>query len=195
MNGEPLSSGAESGSGPGSGLEQLPAEEPPTQEPQAEVADPQTSPQEHPAEAGPADEPTAPAELPAPPQLPSEQPLSIPEDGANGSTEFLNGDWRAGAGIQDRRTGKPLRLEYRFNDGKGEVTVRRPDGVACSGPVVAGMSSGSLGIDSQGQAACADGSNYDMPQVTCAQGAQSIADCTGSYGNERFPMSMRRAGE
>ena len=42
---------------------------------------------------------------------------------------------------------------------------------------------------------CADGSNYDMPQVTCAQGAQSIADCTGSYGNERFPMSMRRAGE
>ena len=189
MDGEPLSSGAESGSGPGSGLEQSPAEEPPTEEPQAEEADPQTSPQEHPAEAEPADEP------PAPPQLPSEQPLSIPEDAANGSTEFLNGDWRAGAGIQDRRTGKPLRLEYRFNDGKGEVTVRRPDGVACSGPVVAGMSSGSLGIDSQGQAACADGSNYDMPQVTCAQGAQSIADCTGSYGNERFPMSMRRAGE
>ena len=64
-----------------------------------------------------------------------------------------------------------------------------------SGPVVAAMNGGSLGIDSQGQAACADGSSYDMPQVTCATGAQSIADCTGSYGNERFPMSMRRAGE
>ncbi|WP_374289521.1 SrfA family protein [Pseudomonas fluvialis] len=195
MDGEPLSSGAEGGPGPGSGLEQSPAEEPPTEEPQAEEADPQTSPQEHPAESEPAEEPAATAEPPAPPQLPSEQPLSIPEEAANGSTEFLNGDWRAGAGIQDRRTGKPLRLEYRFNDGKGEVTVRRPDGVTCSGPVAAAMNDGRLGIDSQGQAACADGSNYDMPQVTCAQGAQSIADCTGSYGNERFPMSMRRAGE
>lgn len=130
-------------------------------------------------------------------QKPAEpaEPLSIPEQAGNGPADFLNGDWRAGAGIQDRRTGKPLRLEYRFNDGKGEVTVRRPDGVTCSGPVAAAMNDGRLGIDSQGQAACADGSNYDMPQVTCAQGAQSIADCTGSYGNERFPMSMRRAGE
>lgn len=73
--------------------------------------------------------------------------------------------------------------------------MRRPDGVDCSGPVTAAMNNGSLAIDSHGQAACADGSNYDMPQVTCAKGAQSIADCTGSYGNERFPMSMRRAGE
>lgn len=205
LGGEPLSSGAEGGAAPGNSPEQGPAEapqtapepvEPEAEDPQADEVEPQTSPQEQPTdESEPAEEPAEPAPPLAPPQLPSEQPLSIPEDAANGSTDFLNGDWRAGAGIQDRRTGKPLRLEYRFNDGKGEVTVRRPDGVTCSGPVAAAMNGGSLGIDSQGQAACADGSSYDMPQVICAQGAQSIADCTGSYGTERFPMSMRRADE
>ncbi|WP_278402066.1 SrfA family protein [Stutzerimonas kunmingensis] len=181
--------------GPGDKPEssKAPADEPPTPpaleaEPEAEPAQPADEPQP---------EPSQPSEQPQPPQLPQDpqEPLSIPEQAGNGPADFLNGDWRAGAGIQDRRTGKPLRLQYRFDDGKGEVTVRRPDGVDCSGPVTAAMNNGSLAIDSHGQAACADGSNYDMPQVTCAKGAQSIADCTGSYGNERFPMSMRRAGE
>ena len=168
--------------------------EAPTEEPPA-LPGPETEPEQPSDEPQP--EPSQPAEQPQPPQLPHDpqEPLSIPEQAGNGPADFLNGDWRAGAGIQDRRTGKPLRLQYRFDDGKGEVTVRRPDGVDCSGPVTAAMNNGSLAIDSQGQAACADGSNYDMPQVTCAKGAQSIADCTGSYGNERFPMSMRRAGE
>ncbi len=176
--------------GPGNEPEpnEAPAEEPP--EPESEQ--PADEPQPEPAQ--PSEQPS---EQPQPPQLPQDpqEPLSIPEQAGNGPADFLNGDWRAGAGIQDRRTGKPLRLQYRFDDGKGEVTVRRPDGVDCSGPVTAAMNNGSLAIDSHGQAACADGSNYDMPQVTCAKGAQSIADCTGSYGNERFPMSMRRAGE
>lgn len=181
----------------GPGHEPEPSEEP-AEEPIAPTA-PEAESEKEPEQ--PADEPQAepqqPSEQPQPPQLPKDpqEPLRIPEQAGNGPADFLNGDWRAGAGIQDRRTGKPLRLQYRFADGKGEVTVRRPDGVDCSGPVTAAMNDGSLAIDSHGQAACADGSNYDMPQVTCAKGAQSIADCTGSYGNERFPMSMRRAGE
>lgn len=188
-------SSAPESAGPGNEPEssEAPADEPPAPpaleaEPEAEPAQPADEPQA---------EPSQPSEQPQPPQLPQDpqEPLSIPEQAGNGPADFLNGDWRAGAGIQDRRTGKPLRLQYRFDDGKGEVTVRRPDGVDCSGPVTAAMNNGSLAIDSHGQAACADGSNYDMPQVTCAKGAQSIADCTGSYGNERFPMSMRRAGE
>lgn len=188
-------SSAPESAGPGNEPEssEAPADEPPAPpaleaEPEAEPAQPADEPQA---------EPSQPSEQPQPPQLPQDpqEPLSIPEQAGNGPADFLNGDWRAGAGIQDRRTGKPLRLQYRFDDGKGEVTVRRPDGVDCSGPVTAAMNNGSLAIDSHGQAACADGSNYDMPQVTCAKGAQSIADCTGSYGDERFPMSMRRAGE
>lgn len=121
--------------------------------------------------------------------------LSIPPDAADGAADFLDGQYRAGAGIQDRRTGKPLRLEYQFKDGKGEVTVHQADGSKCSGPVTAAMKGGSLAIDSQGQAVCGDGSTYDMPKVNCRKGATTVADCTGGYGKDQFPMSMRQTGE
>lgn len=171
--------------------------------PAAPPADAQAEP---PAAPVPESAPPAPApQTPAPPALetPAEQatanpgapPLSIPEGSADGVADFLNGHYRAGAGIQDRRTGKPLRLEYQFKDGQGDVTVSRADGVACTGPVTAAMKGGNLSIDSHGQAACADGSNYDMPKVDCKPGAKSIADCTGGYANEQFPMSMRQTGE
>ncbi|MBA4362744.1 MAG: hypothetical protein C0411_18750 [Pseudomonas sp.] len=121
--------------------------------------------------------------------------LSIPPDAADGAAKFLDGQYRAGAGIQDRRTGKPLRLEYQLKDGKGEVTVHQADGTKCSGPVSATMKGGSLAIDSQGQAVCGDGSTYDMPKVNCRKGATTVADCTGGYGKDQFPMSMRQMGE
>jgi hypothetical protein len=122
-------------------------------------------------------------------------PLSIPPDAADGAAKFLDGQYSAGAGIQDRRTGKPLRLEYQLKDGKGQVTVHQADGSKCSGPVSATMKGGSLAIDSQGQAVCGDGSTYDMPKVSCRKGATTIADCTGGYGKEQFPMSMRQVAE
>lgn len=134
-----------------------------------------------------------------PPQLPAtaepavaNQPLFLPPDIGEGPADFLNGSYRAGAGIMDARTARPLRLKYNFEKGQGQVTIERSDGSSCSGPVKAAMHNGSLGIHSQGQASCTDGSTYDMPQVTCKPGAQSIADCAGSYGNTQFPMSMRR---
>ena len=168
------------------------ADEPAAQAPEADAP---TAPDEAPK--APAAEPPVP---PAAPEASVTPPaagaaLSIPPTAADGAADFLNGQYRAGAGIQDRKTGKPLRLEYRFKDGKGEVTVHRANGVNCTGPVSAAMKGGSLSIDSQGQAVCGDGSNYDMPKVNCRQGATSIADCTGGYGNDKFPMSMRQTGE
>jgi hypothetical protein len=154
-----------------------------------------------------AESPTAPPEnKTAPPDITSPEaeksaaakpgpPLSIPPDAADGAAKFLDGQFRAGAGIQDRRTGKPLRLEYQLKDGKGEVTVHQADGTKCSGPVSATMKGGSLAIDSQGQAVCGDGSTYDMPKVNCRKGATTVADCTGGYGKEQFPMSMRHVAE
>lgn len=122
--------------------------------------------------------------------------LNIPaQANADDSVNFLNGNWKAKGGIQDQRTGKPLRLEYQFDDGQGDVTVRRSDGVSCTGPVSAGMTNGSLAINSQGQAKCSDGGVYDMPAVSCIPDAQNMADCTGRYGNEVFPMTMRNADE
>lgn len=161
-----------------------------------------------PAELTPPPLPQDPSELDSlgldtePSAQPNTQPSTQPAEGLNipvqakadGSTDFLNGHWKAKGGIQDQRTGKPLQLEYQFDDGKGEVTIRRNDGVSCTGPVSAAMSNGSLGINSQGQAKCSDGSSYEMPAVNCQQGAKSMADCAGSYGNTTFPMTMRNAG-
>ena len=188
----------------------------PAAEPQPE-SEPQPEPDAAPP--APADEPSAPnaaepAEAadqtpPAPPQIPDEpqastpppapnvpgEPLTIPAQSPDGQADFLNGHYRAGAGIQDKNTGKPLRLEYQFKDGKGDVIVRKANGINCTGPVSAAMQGGSLAINSQGQAACSDGSSYEMPQIDCRQGARSIADCTGVYEDKKFPISMRQTGE
>jgi len=135
--------------------------------------------------------PVAPPELN--PNAPNAgKPLSIPPELAKGtSTEFLNGSWKAGSGIQDARTGKPMQLDYRFEDGKGQVVVRGSNGLECKGAVNANMQSGQLAISNQGQATCNDGSQYKLPEVVCAPGASS-ADCTGRYGNQQFPLSMKQ---
>ena len=73
--------------------------------------------------------------------------------------------------------------------------MRKPDGISCTGPVTAAMHGGNLSINSLGQAACGDGSRYEMPKVDCRQGAKSIADCSGIYEDKQFPISMRQMGE
>lgn len=165
----------------------------PANDPTAEATTP--PPDQAPPKPEAPEAPPLEAEKPASTQAKPGPALSIPPDAADGAAKFLDGQYRAGAGIQDRRTGKPLRLEYQFKDGKGEVTVHQADGSKCSGPVSAAMKSGSLAIDSQGQAVCADGSTYDMPKVNCRKGATTVADCTGGYGKDQFPMSMRQMGE
>ncbi|QHM71899.1 hypothetical protein C7M51_02192 [Mixta intestinalis] len=121
-------------------------------------------------------------------------PLTLPAAAlSQGNTDFLNGRWRAGAGIQDRRTGKPLRLNYQIKDGKGEVQMVRGDGVTCRAAVNAAVQSGTLAINNQEEAQCSDGSVYQMPDIRCAPGAQSVAECKGSYGaNTFFPISMKQ---
>ena len=73
---------------------------------------------------------------------------------------FLEGSWSAGAGIQDAATGKPVRLEYDFSQGNGQgrVTVKRGDGVQCTGSVGAQMQGRSVQINDRGTAKCTDGS-------------------------------------
>ena len=139
---------------------------------------------------------------PAPPQIPDEQAgnqppqpnqLSIPPDAADGNADFLNGKW-AGTGIQEAGTSKPLRLKYEFENGKGQATVSRSDGVRCQAPVSAAMQGGQLSINSAGQAACADGSSYDLPQVDCTPNASGATNCNANYGTQGFPMQMNKAG-
>jgi hypothetical protein len=164
----------------------------------------QTAPQTMPS-ASPPDVPASvePASLP-PPVVPSASAASlaqaadglrIPAGSQSGAANFLDGHWRAGAGIQDASNGKPLRLEYAFEDSRGEVKLMRGDGVACSGPVAAAMVEGNLHINSEQQARCGDGTLYDMPRVQCQPTPNGVADCIGNYGETRFPITMRPVGQ
>ncbi|HDR1040631.1 SrfA family protein [Pasteurella multocida] len=130
---------------------------------------------------------------PAQDQTLTNKPLQIPaESSKTGNVDFLNGKWNAGAGIQDKTTGKPLRLNYEFEKGKGKVRVERGDGVQCVGDVNAAMRGGSLSIANTGIANCSDGSFYQLPSVNCKPDVAGSADCEGEYGSgQRFPMSMK----
>ncbi|MDE9539645.1 SrfA family protein [Xenorhabdus bovienii] len=125
---------------------------------------------------------------------PPAEALTIPDIAVRqGTTDFLNGSWHAGAGIQDSRTGKPLSLTYQMADGKGQVEMARGDGVRCQAPVKAAMNSGALQLDNIGEAKCSDGSVYTMPEVVCQSGSQGTAECKGRYDEKTlFPMSMKR---
>lgn len=123
---------------------------------------------------------------------PSKNLSMTPNMLANGKTDFLNGHWSAGAGIQDKSTGKPLKLSYQFNNGKGQVTLKRGDGVSCTADVNASIQKGGLAINNNGTASCSDGSTYQLPSVSCKPTANGEADCKGNYnGGHSFPMSMK----
>lgn len=142
--------------------------------------------------------PVAPAapELPAAqakaPAMPEPPQLEIPKKAADGVAQFLNGKYNTRGGLVDDKTSEPLRLQYDFENGKGQVEIKRSNGVTCKGNVVAAMQKGMLGISNQGGASCDDGSSYDMPKIQCKPGATSVADCTGEYGKHQFPIQMQR---
>ena len=125
------------------------------------------------------------------------RPLTIPPQALNsGNTGFLDGSWTAGAGIQDAKTGKPLRMEYDFSqgNGQGKVTIRRADGSQCVGAVSAQMQNKNLQISDRGVAKCSDGGTIALPKVTCTPQADGRADCQGRYENgTTFPVSMRHS--
>ena len=187
-----------------------PAEEPKQEEPKPEEqTPPELQPDEQPKpeeqqQPTPPELQQDPSKQQQPPQQPGQKPgqqapakpLEIPPDAAKtGNTDFLNGQWKAGSGIQDARTGKPMRLDYDLKDGKGKVKITGANGVECVGDVNAGMSGGGVVINNQGAAKCNDGSTYKLPNVTCKPGATSAADCSGQYENSnKFPMSMKQGG-
>ena len=119
--------------------------------------------------------------------------LQIPPQLINNAIpNYIDGDWKV-YGIQDQKTGRPVRLEYDIKDGAGNVHIQKSDGVSCDGSIqAAGMSSG-LQINSTSQASCADGSVYDMPKIECRLNAKQATECFGVYGNQQFPISMRHA--
>ena len=107
---------------------------------------------------------------------------------------FLEGDWKAGEGLFDKGTGQPLDMGFKFGkDGRGEVSVRRPDGTTCKGTVQGSMSGGKLGIAGNQSIPCSNGSTYGAPKIECQK---ERADQTHCYGvnpdGSRYEMDMHR---
>lgn len=188
----------------GAPVAQSPTAESSTSEPpSAPIVPPLTPPQS--TQQVPPPPPVSPPDLAAtqpgsgntPVAQPPGRPMTIPQQAINGGdTRFLDGKWSAGTGIQDAKTGKPLRIEYDFSQGKGQgkVTIRRADGSQCVGAVSAQMQGNSLQINDRGVATCSDGGSIALPKVTCTPQPDGQANCQGRYENgATFPVSMRHA--
>ncbi|MGL5091096.1 MAG: SrfA family protein [Aeromonas sobria] len=125
--------------------------------------------------------------------VPKGKELTIPPTMANGPAQFLDGDWKVNGGIQDTQTGKPLQLQYSFKEGEGRVSLRQSNGVECRGAASGVMKDGQLSINNLGQAECADGSSYMIPQIECKPGTDNGTDCVGrNEGEKQFPIKMRQ---
>jgi hypothetical protein len=196
----------------GAPVAQSPTAESSTAEPPAAPIVPPLTPPQTPSQDAPqSTQQVTPPPLVAPPDLAANQPgsgnspgaqppgrpMTIPQQAINsGDTRFLDGSWTAGTGIQDAKTGKPLRIEYDFSQGKGQgkVTIRRADGSQCVGAVSAQMQGNNLQINDRGVATCSDGGSIALPRVTCIPQPNGQANCQGRYENgATFPVSMRHA--
>lgn len=119
------------------------------------------------------------------------EPLMLPPALPDGPAQFLNGQWRANGGIQDKLTGRPLQLQYSFDHGNGTVSVRQSNGVTCKGAASGSVQQGALNITNPEQMKCSDGSNFIGPTIECKSPASGHADCFGSNdGDKTFPIRM-----
>ena len=118
---------------------------------------------------------------------------------SSGDISKLDGTWKVNSTIVDKKTNKPLQLEYNFKDGKGTATISQKNGVKCTGNVNGGLTGGALTIQGNSIANCTDGSSYAMPKVVCKPGKDGNSDCTSSYDGKssgttksEFPMTLHR---
>ena len=120
--------------------------------------------------------------------------LEIPQEALeSGSIEFLNGRWNSSTTLIDSDTGRPIELEYGFQDGAGTVTLKR-DGVVCTGKTAASVQNGRLVISDADDITCPDGTRYRGSRVECSVNAQGQADCSGSYPTgDTFSTRIRKS--
>lgn len=130
---------------------------------------------------------------PAPPVDP--KALKIPNNPEDAKKmDFLQGDWKAGEGLADNKTQQPLDLSVKFGkDGKGELTLRRPDGSTCKGPVQGRMSGTKLSVEGSQSIPCSSGEPYSPPKIECAPDNGGQTPCTGvNRDGSRYFLGMRK---
>jgi hypothetical protein len=172
-----------------------PKTEPPSADKDPPKSDPPLDPKSDPAKPPPVDKPMTDPPKPSPVDPKAMKLPDTPPGGADPKKmDFLEGQWRAGEGLVDKRTQQPLDLGFQFNkDGQGEVTVRQPDGTTCKGPVQGRMSGGKLGIEGNQSIPCSNGSAYGAPKIECTKESNGQTQCFGiNPDGSRYFMGMKR---
>lgn len=170
-----------------------PKQPPPEDKPPKTEPPPPPEPKDDPAK--PPKDPKDPKGKTDPPLPPNPKDMKMPDDAnAQKKMDFLEGQWKAGEGLVDKKTQQPLDLGFRFGkDGQGEVSVRRPDGVVCQGAVSGRMSGGKLGIQGNQSIPCNDGSSYGAPKIECQKERSGQTQCYGvNADGSRYYMGMKR---
>lgn len=113
-----------------------------------------------------------------------------------GTTRFLNGRWRVVMEVKDPATGKAPSLRYQIQNNKGTARLVHGDSIVCRAELFSGLhQSGELMIKSRGNARCADGSRYPMPEITCKAGTNDVAACTARFdGQAEIPLTFKKIG-
>ena len=113
---------------------------------------------------------------------PPGRPLDIPSDAAGrNDLSFLEGQWRSGQGLVDQIDGQPLEQIYRFDrHGKGEVVIRRADGMECRAPAEASFDGPRLQVRELDDPRCPDGQSYGRVTTRCDRDAAGRTVCRSS---------------
>lgn len=134
-------------------------------------------------------------EPPAGPQTPGDG-VKIPTNPQDArKMDFLEGDWKAGSGLADRETGRPLDLSVKFaKDGKGEITLKRQDGSVCKGPVQGTVAGSKLTVDGAQSIPCSNGGTFAPPRIECTARPDGSAPCVGvnRADGQRYGLGMQR---
>ncbi|WP_436876496.1 SrfA family protein [Siccibacter turicensis] len=112
----------------------------------------------------------------------------------NGSTKFLNGNWRVDVDFRDPVSGKVPALRYQVTNNKGQTTVTLRGKVTCKAEVFSGLhSDGTLMIKTRGAARCSDGARYNVPEIACKATENNAAQCTGQYDEKTVvPVTFKK---
>ncbi|SDW67909.1 SrfA family protein [Thiocapsa roseopersicina] len=120
---------------------------------------------------------------------PSTEPGATPQ-----ALSGLTSGWRTATSLQDPKTGLPIQMEYRTQEGQGQLRLKRHDGSICQSGAAASVKGERLVIDSSGDIRCADGTNFGRPSVECAPGKDGKPDCVGRYpGGGTFSLDVQGA--
>lgn len=93
----------------------------------------------------------------------------------------LSSGWHTATSLQDPKTGLPIQMEYRSQDGAGQLRLKRHDGSLCQSPAAAAIDGGRLVIETREGIRCADGTSFGQPRIECTTGADGQPVCAGRY--------------